>query len=175
MTRYTVKNTPESLLFWQSFLLWLRAAWLRLLLTSHSGEELTAEINPRCTCISVKVPAMLLCCTMLRQSHLSKKTPEQSSKAIQKKAFISTSEQSWPIIEEYLAVGCGFLVQTRSSCHLKSGDSRTTPICQLKLVWKKNPKCQHKNYGKWLRVLQHRPALTCELWEREIQSRRCYT
>lgn len=174
MTRYTVKNTPESLLFWQ-FLAMTQSSMTKAITHIPLWWGANRWDKPQMHLHICKGPTYATLLTMLRQSHLSTKTPEQSSKAIQKKAFISTSEQSWPIIEEYLAVGCGFLVQTRYSCHLKSGDSRTTPICQLKLVWKKKPKCQHKNYGKWLRVLQHRPVLTCELWECEIQSRRCYT
>lgn len=144
---------------------------IRLLLTSHSCEEQTGETNLRCTCRSVVVPTTLLCSTVLWQSHLSMQTPELSSKAIQNKAVIATSEQRQSITEKYLAVGWGFLAQARYSCRLKSGDS----YMPAKIRWGKNPKSQYKNHSKWLGVLQHRSALTHELWECEIQSKRFYT
>lgn len=126
---------------------------MRLLLTSHSWEEeRTGETNLRCTCRSVVVPAMLLCSTVLWQSHLYTKTPELSSKAIQKKAVIATSEHRQSITEKYLAVGCRFLAQARYSCHLKSGDSYMPD----KIWLGKTPKSQYKNYSKWRGMLQHR-------------------
>lgn len=44
--------------------------------------------------------------------------------------YIAASEQRKSITEKYLAVGWGFLVQARYSCHLKSGDSyMSAKIC----------------------------------------------
>lgn len=68
------------------------------------------------------------------QSHLPMKTPELLEKqGHSKEKYIAVSEQRKSVIGKYLAVGWGFLVQDRYSCHLKSGDSyNSVKICLKK-------------------------------------------
>lgn len=143
---------------------------MRLLLTSHSCEERTGEKKT-----SAAFADMLWSqpCYFAWQSHLPMKTPELLEKqGHSKEKYIAVSKQRKSVTGKYLAVGWGFLVQDRYSCHLKSGDSYNSAKICLK---KKKKQSQYKNYSKWLGFLQHKAALTHELRESEIQGRRFYT
>lgn len=139
------RKHPGSFLFWWSFLLWLRAAWGYYShptpVRSEQGRQTSAALadllwsQPRCF-----VPLALT----VPPPHENTRTEfcqSLGSKATQKKAVVAVSEQRKSITEWYLAVGWGFLVQARYSCHPKSGDS----YMLAKICLGKNPKSQNKN------------------------------
>lgn len=175
MTRYTVENTQAVFCFDEVSCydseLHEAITHIPLLWGLSMGDKLQLHLQ---ICYGPNHAALSHCALTVPPSHENSRTEfcqSLGSKATQKKAVIAIPEQRKSITEEYLAVGWGFLVQARYSCHPKPSDS----YMLAKICLGKKTKSQYKNYSKWLGILQHRAALIQKFWECEIQSRRFYT
>lgn len=127
MTRYTVENTLAVLCFDEVFCYDSEQheaiTHIPLLWGANRGVKPQLHLQ---ICYGPSHAALFHCALTVPPPHENTRTEfcqNLGSKTPQNKAVIAVSEQRKSITEKCLAVGWGFLVRARYSCHPASGDS----------------------------------------------------